>query len=162
MAKRFQFPDPPRGVSRLFYRFPILMYRIGLGGFFGERFLLLEHIGRKSGLVRYAVIEIIRHDREEEAYLVVSGFGEKSDWYRNTSINPNVYIIVLRKRLPAKALELSRDRAKMEVLDYAERNPTVFRTLARSLLGYPVETEEEVQELASQLIVVGFFVKGND
>ena len=31
---------PPSGLTRLFYRAPILFYRLGLGFILGERFLL--------------------------------------------------------------------------------------------------------------------------
>ncbi len=38
-------------------RAPIGPYRIGLGGLLGRRFLLLEHVGRRSGLPRHTVID---------------------------------------------------------------------------------------------------------
>ncbi len=43
---------PPGKVLRLGLRLPIWLYRARLGRLLGERFLLLTHIGRKSGLPR--------------------------------------------------------------------------------------------------------------
>lgn len=34
---------PPRGLSRLLYRLPIGLFRLGLGWIFGNHFLLLTH-----------------------------------------------------------------------------------------------------------------------
>lgn len=48
----------PRGLLRLGFRLPIWLYRLNLGWILGERFLLLTHTGRKSGLVRQTVIEV--------------------------------------------------------------------------------------------------------
>jgi hypothetical protein len=38
--------------TRLAMRAPIGLYRVGLGGLLGTRFLLLEHVGRSSGPAR--------------------------------------------------------------------------------------------------------------
>jgi hypothetical protein len=44
--------------NRFMMRAPIALYRVGLGGLLGKRFLLLEHTGRKSGLTRRTALEI--------------------------------------------------------------------------------------------------------
>ena len=44
---------------RWLVRAPIWLYRARLGFLFGERLLMLEHTGRKSGLLRLAVLEIV-------------------------------------------------------------------------------------------------------
>jgi deazaflavin-dependent oxidoreductase (nitroreductase family) len=65
--------------------------------------LLLEHIGRKSGARRYAVLEVVDHPRADE-YVIVSGFGEQSQWYRNVVAKPHVRVSVgLRCNAPALA-----------------------------------------------------------
>ena len=47
---------PVTGLKRIMFRAPIFLYRIGLGGLLGKRFLLLNHIGRKT------VMEVVNHD----------------------------------------------------------------------------------------------------
>jgi len=78
-----KFPNPPRGGKAIPWRLPILFYRLGLGSLMGKRFLLLNHIGRRSGQSRQAVLEIVQSFPSEGRYLVVSGFGRYSHWYQN-------------------------------------------------------------------------------
>lgn len=125
----------------------------------GKRMLLLEHIGRKSGKKRRAVLEIIRHDPTVGVFYVVSGFGKRSDWIRNVQVNPDVRIYVGSKSIPAIAALLNQERTAAEILDYAERNPKLIKVLADRLLGYKLDdTKEDLLELASNLHVVRFHV----
>ncbi|WP_234820650.1 hypothetical protein [Mycolicibacterium goodii] len=41
--------QPPTGLSRLLFRAPLAMYKARLGWVFGNRILLLHHIGRVTG-----------------------------------------------------------------------------------------------------------------
>lgn len=159
MTDRLRKPKQPKGLSRLFYRLPIILYRVGLGHLMGERFLLLEHQGRRTSKVRRAVLEIIRHDPTVGVYYVVSGFGERSDWFRNIKANPDVNIRVGNKPYSVIAVILDRERASAEILDYAERNPTLIKLLAKSLLGYQLsDDKEDLLELARNLQVVRFHI----
>jgi deazaflavin-dependent oxidoreductase (nitroreductase family) len=88
MPEKIKDVRPPRGLVRLVFRLPIWFYRLGLGGLLGTRFLLLTHTGRRSGLPRRTVLEVIRYDRESETFVVAAGFGPGSDWYRNVRRDP--------------------------------------------------------------------------
>jgi len=159
MTDDIQYPQPPKGFSRFLYRLPVLMYRSGLGILMGKRFLLLEHTGRKSGLARRAVLEVIRYDATEDVYYVVSAFGDRADWYRNICKKPVVKIQVGRKWMSAHAEALALDQTQREILDYAKRYPKTFRVLAERLLGYQVgESEEDLINLAQKFIVVSIRV----
>jgi deazaflavin-dependent oxidoreductase (nitroreductase family) len=152
------FPDvrPPRGLSRIFFRLPILLFRIGLGWLLGEHFLLLTHTGRRTGLPRQAVLEVVRHDPATDTYFVASGWGEKSDWFRNIQKTPEVEIQVGRRRLRAVAERLPLEEAEGELLDYARRHPTAIRSLAR-MIGYRISgSEEEIRALARRIPIVAF------
>jgi deazaflavin-dependent oxidoreductase (nitroreductase family) len=163
MNENGHVPKLPKGFSRFLYRLPILLYRIGLGGLLGKRFLLLEHIGRRSGLIREAVLEVIRYDETQNVFYIVSAFGERSDWYQNIVKNPDVRIQVGRKWWMAYAQVLTSDLSEKEILSYAERNPRIFRALAERLLGYEVgESDQDLIHLARQFIVVSIGVKSGD
>lgn len=54
---------------------------------------------------------------------MASGFGEKSDWYQNVIINPDIIIQVGRKRMTARAERLGLREATEIMLDYNRRNP---------------------------------------
>jgi len=152
--------QPPRGWKRILWRLPIGLYRLGLGWLLGERFLLLTHTGRKTGLPRYAVVEVMRHDPITDTYYVASGFGEKSDWFRNIQKTPQVTIQVGRRKTAAVAERLPLEEAERELLDYAQRHPRALRSLAR-ILGYRIEDpEQDVRALAQVIPIVAFRVTG--
>ena len=100
---------PPRGWKAKLWRAPIWLYRWNLGFLLGNRFMLLNHTGRKSGLPRQAVIEII--GRTENIYYAASGFGEKAQWYRNIIATPEVTIQIGRKEFAARAERLPHEEA---------------------------------------------------
>src|SRR5579884_3012404 len=70
----------PSRLLRSALRVPVFLYRAGLGGLFGHHFLLLTHRGRKSGRVYQTVLEVVRYEPESGESVVVSGWGERSDW----------------------------------------------------------------------------------
>jgi deazaflavin-dependent oxidoreductase (nitroreductase family) len=156
MVEQIRQVKPPRGLSRLLYRFPILLYRAGLGRLFGRRFLMLTHIGRISGRARYAVLEIIRYDETDDTYYVLSAFGGQSDWVRNLRVAPEVEVSVGGRLLRMKAEFLSKLDTEREMLDYARRNPFAARQLPR-LIGYRVDgSETGYRALSRHLLVVRF------
>jgi len=160
VAEQIRKVKPPRGLSRLLYRFPIFLYQIGLGRLFGGRFLMLTHVGRISGRPRNAVLEIIRRDEIGKAYYVLAAFGEGSDWVRNLRAHPDVEITTGGRHINVTAEFLTEGDAEGEVLEYARRSPLAARTLPR-LIGYRVDgSEEGYRELARHLLVVRFRSRG--
>lgn len=80
---------------KYFNQFMIAMWRLGLGGMINfwpavvGRIMVIQHTGRKSGLLRrtpvnYALVG-------DDIYCV-AGYGEKTDWYCNVLANPQVEI----------------------------------------------------------------------
>ena len=146
-----ELKNPPRGWKSFFWRAPIYIYRLGLGWMLGKRFLLLNHIGRKSGLPRQAVLEVIHHT--EDAYFVSSGFGEKSHWFQNLMHSPNVSIQVGRKKMQAKAERLPLPEAKEILQIYAEKHPIALRELIK-IIGLSYDGSEEALEKIIKLIPI--------
>jgi hypothetical protein len=68
--------------SRPLMRAPIWIYKVGAGAVLGSRLLMIEHIGRKSGALRYVVLEVVDHPARN-TYVIASGFGAKAQWFRN-------------------------------------------------------------------------------
>lgn len=44
---------------------------------FGPRLLMLEHTGRKTGILRYVVLEAVDHP-DPGTYVVAAGFGDRA------------------------------------------------------------------------------------
>jgi deazaflavin-dependent oxidoreductase (nitroreductase family) len=155
MSKTIQERGRPKGPLRLFLRMPIWLYRMRLGWLLGQRFLMLEHIGRRSGAKRRTVLEVVDHDRNTGRYVVASAWGPKSDWYRNIHAMPQVTVWVGGERFPAFARPMESDEAIEALRSYAERNPRAFRALARLMLGEVVsDPEENCRRLAAAVPLV--------
>jgi deazaflavin-dependent oxidoreductase (nitroreductase family) len=147
-------PSPPTGISRLLWRLPIGLYRIGLGRLLGSRFLLLRHTGRSSGLQRQAVLEIIA--RDDRGWTVASGFGPRSNWYRNVTAHPEVTIQVGATEHQATATTLDPDESAQLMVDYANHHPRAARRLTR-FLGYRVDgTDDDWAQVGRHLPLVRF------
>lgn len=125
----------PSGWLRRLARFPIWLYRLRLGWLFGDRMLLLTHIGRTSGRLRQVVLEVIQHDRTTDIYIIASGYGERADWFRNVQQHPHVLIDVGTRRIEATAARLDYDHAAAAYAAYARRHPLAFRALAPIVVG---------------------------
>ena len=108
----------------------------------GKRFLLLNHVGRKSGKPRQAALEIVDYDEETDTYYIASGFGKKSDWYKNLAKTPKVMIQVGRKKRAVTAVFFPPDQSGQAMLDYARRYPRAGKNIAR-ICGYTVDGSDE-------------------
>lgn len=115
--------------NRRLMRAPILLYRARLGFLFGNRMLMLEHIGRKTGARRYVALEVI--DRPEPGvYIVVSGFGTRAQWFRNVQADPRVRVWA-GGRGPASATAgiLTPDEAAASLGTYISRHPRAWNRM---------------------------------
>ncbi len=126
---------PQGALLRALLKAPILVFRARIGWIFGGRLLLLETIGRTSGLVRRTVIEVARGDRESGRYWVVAGWGRSSDWYLNALAHPPRLVDTGRERFVPEVRELDLDERRRLLTDYQRENPRVAATLGRRLLG---------------------------
>jgi deazaflavin-dependent oxidoreductase (nitroreductase family) len=142
---------------RFALRLPIWLYRFHVGWVLGNRFLLLNHTGRKSGRLYQTVIEVVKHDQESNSFFVVSGWGDKSDWYQNIQIKPDVTIYMGRKRLPVHAENIPIDQAIEILNEYTHRYPTAFKELSALFLHerMPPGTEAS-RHLAEKMPMVVF------
>jgi deazaflavin-dependent oxidoreductase (nitroreductase family) len=131
--------------SRRTARAPIAVYRAGLGFLFGSRMLMLEHTGRKTGARRYVVVEVIDHPAPD-VYVVPSGFGERAQWYRNVTADPDVRITTgFRRSVPARARRLGSADAGRVLQTYTARHPRAWATLKGVIersLGHSVSTHQ--------------------
>ncbi|MGH3811135.1 MAG: nitroreductase family deazaflavin-dependent oxidoreductase [Pseudonocardiaceae bacterium] len=121
-------------IPRWAARAPVPLLRNGFGWLLGPRFLLLEHIGRRSGQPRHVVLEVI--DRAAGGWYVVSAYGERAQWLRNIRRQPRVRVWWLQLRgVPAEAIVLDRLAARRVFDGYIDRNPRLAGVLARLTTG---------------------------
>jgi len=153
--------QPPKGLLRLMLRLPIWLYRLQLGWLLGNRFLLLTHVGRKTGLPHQTVVEVVSHNSTKDRYVIASGWGEKSDWFRNIKKTPSVSVEVGGRSFQAHATILSVAEAEEELLDYAHKHPAAFRELAKFTIGEHLEaTRQDCNKLAQSIPLVSLRRQG--
>lgn len=135
--------------TRWLVRAPVALYRLGLGRLLGRRILMLEHVGRTSGEPRYVCLEIIEHPAADR-FVIVSGFGERAQWYRNLRAEPRCFVSTGRaRRAPALARLMTSEESATTLDRYRvlhPRNWEVLRGAIEKAIGRPV-TELPMVEL---------------
>ena len=146
----------PTGASRLAFRLPIYLYRLDLGWVLSHRFLLLVHRGRKSGLLRETVLEVLHYDPAARESVVLSAWGEKAHWYHNIETAPALEVRTGGERFVPEQRSLAPEENHAVISDYGRRHPLAFRVFAR-VFGYPLGgTEAARREVARSLRLVAF------
>jgi deazaflavin-dependent oxidoreductase (nitroreductase family) len=146
----------PAGALRLAFRLPIYLYRLNLGWLLGHRFLMLVHQGRRSGLLRETVLEVILYDPDTSQSVVLSAWGKEADWYRNIGASPTLEVRTGGQRYVPEQRFLVPEENRALISEYGRRHPLAFRVFARAF-GYPLDgTEAARQEVARSLRLVAF------
>lgn len=148
---------PPGKALRFGLRLPIWLYRLKLGWLLGDRFLLLTHIGRKSGTPHQTVIEVVRHEKQSDTFYVVSGWGEKADWYQNIQKSPSVTLHVGNHKFQGQATFIPLPKA-IEILEtYSQEHPIAFKELSSVFLGKSMRPgRDAAKQLAEKMPMVAF------
>lgn len=119
--------------TRWFVRAPINVYRAGLGFLFGTRLLMLEHVGRCTGALRYVVLEVVDRPTPGE-YVIVSGFGTRAQWYRNIQANSAVRVWCGQRRAaPASAAPMTEAEGAAALDRYIENHPGAWKNLRATI-----------------------------
>jgi deazaflavin-dependent oxidoreductase (nitroreductase family) len=145
---------------RYLFRARVYLYHWHLGWLLGHRFLLLTHIGRKTGLRRQTVLEVVEHRKDNDEAVVMSGFGRHSDWLLNINVNPEVEVQLGSRRFFATHRVLGKDEAIQVLKGYEQRNrfaaPIVQRVLSW-LVGWSYRgTDDDRSRLVSELPLIAF------
>ena len=79
---------------RVFNRFMVLVWRLGLGSWgnatrYGGYVMVIGHLGRKTGSIHRTPVNYAQIDRN---IYCTAGFGRRSDWYRNIMRTPIVEV----------------------------------------------------------------------
>lgn len=111
LPNSFSFRQRPSGLFKWLLRIPVWLFRARLGFLLGDRFLLITHVGRRSGRRRQTPVEVVVHDRGVGEYLVCSGTGRQADWYRNLEARPAPQIQVGNHRWAPRQRLLSSEES---------------------------------------------------
>lgn len=143
----------PKGFQRWLLRFPIYLYRLKLGFLLGHRFVMITHVGRKSGKRRKSVLEVVWID--QRLVYVAAAWGKSSDWYQNIRKTPEVTIHLTSRVYPGLARSVDEVLAHDVLIEYAVRHPRAFKALARLMVDNPgTTTDENVDKVAAVVPIV--------
>jgi deazaflavin-dependent oxidoreductase (nitroreductase family) len=134
----------PSGLTRLLAKLPLVFYQLGLGWLLGTRFVQITHRGRKSGLLHRTVVEVLRYEPHTKEVIVVSGWGGKTDWYRNIQQEPAQEIRTGRIAYQPTQQLLTPEETATEVQSVFRRHPLEARLLG-PILGIDVTASEAIQ-----------------
>jgi deazaflavin-dependent oxidoreductase (nitroreductase family) len=141
-------------------RAPVYLYRWGLGWLLGKRVMLLTHIGRRTGLRRETVLEVVQYRKRGPEVVVVNGFGLDSDWVRNIETTPGAEVTVGSQHFVASHRFLGEEEAMRVIQAYEYRNRFIAPIVRRGfswLLGWQYRGgENDRRQLVSQLPLNAF------
>lgn len=151
-ATIFTLPDPS-GIQRVFYRLPLLAYRLGFGGLMDRfRITALTTRGRSSGKARFAALEYRQHGSK---IYILSGWGEQANWVRNLEQDPHV---TLRRgaRVQAGEAAIVRDRSEVfrALTLFYRSNPAYYERLFKQAGQRDALDALSLPQLANRIIVV--------
>jgi deazaflavin-dependent oxidoreductase (nitroreductase family) len=133
---------------------PIVFYHLRLGWLLGERFVLLTVRGRRTGLPRPVVLEVLGPDPLTGGVFIASAWGGNAQWTRNLEACPNVEVQVGRRSFQAEALRLPEEAGEEQFRIYARRHPLAGRVILPLLLGsQPASAEDGFATLSRQVPV---------
>jgi len=132
----------PGSWTRRLFRAPAVLYRLRLGWIFGRRLVLVNHAGRRTGLLHRTVLEVVDRDPETGTLTVASGFGPSADWYRNLLAHPETEVVLGSRHFPARAHPVAPDAGAQIMCRYARRRRRLARRIVR-VLGYEVDGSDD-------------------
>ncbi len=148
------------GALLYLFRAPVCLYRWRLGWLLGHRLLLLSHTGRRSGLRRQTVLEVVDYRKQGPDAVVVSAFGRDADWLRNIEAKPDEEVTIGTHHFAASHRFLSESEAMRVLRDYEHRNRLIAPVVRAGLswvAGWPYRGQEDDRlRLVQQLPFVAF------
>ncbi|MGC2248936.1 MAG: nitroreductase family deazaflavin-dependent oxidoreductase [Terriglobales bacterium] len=131
-----------------------------MGWLFGKRLLLLTHIGRRTGLRRQTVLEVVEYRKNGPEVVVANGFGRESDWVRNIEVKPGEEVTVGSQHFVASHRFLGEEEATKVIQGYESRNRFIAPIVRRGfswLLGWQYHgSDSDRQTLVRQLPLIAF------
>jgi deazaflavin-dependent oxidoreductase (nitroreductase family) len=145
---------------RRLLRAPTRVYRADLGWLLGERFLMLTHVGRRSGRRYRTVLEVVGRLPASDEFVVMAGIGRTADWLRNAEAGGAREVAVGRRRFRPTMRVLTEGPAAEILAGYEARNrliAPVVRHVLSGLVGWRYTgTDHERRRLVRQLPLVAF------
>ena len=157
------FKGRPRGLLKLFFKTPVFLHKLGIvwwiEKFTGAQWMLITTTGRKTGVPRQAIVDVMKYDKEADTYYIEAAYGARADWVRNIRAHPIFHGQVGRRRFEAHAVELTPDQGEEMLVAFYRSAPKYARAVM-SLGGLKVKDETELRQMARNLMLLAIKPQG--
>jgi deazaflavin-dependent oxidoreductase (nitroreductase family) len=125
----------PGRLALALFRMPLRAFRHGKGWMLGRTFLMLVHVGRRTGQPHEMVAMVLGDDPVTGELVICSGWGPDVDWLQNLHAGPAREVRICRDRFAPEHRFLSEDEAVAVAAAFRRRHPWRVR-LASAILGW--------------------------
>lgn len=150
------FDKRPNRFLKFFFKFPVLLHKIGLGGWerlVGAQWMLISTTGRKTGKRREAMVDVMDYDKDTDTYYIEAAYGARADWYKNIQSNPVFEAQVGRRKFKARAGTLSTEGAGEMLIQFYRHKPAYTRSVM-AMVGMKFKDEDELRLLGKDLTLL--------
>ena len=142
----------PQALAKTVFRLPLYLYQLGWGAALKWLpLLVLTTKGRSSGEARHVVVEYRRHGSK---FYVVSGWGKRTDWYKNVLQNPRVTIQLGNDVMDARALPVENPAEALRALYMFSRNSWIYESLFARMTSAQAADLSTLAEVVDEFTVV--------
>jgi len=143
------FRRQPGRLALLIFRLPLPLYRTGWGWLFlGRTFLVLTHVGRKTGRSRATAAMVLSEDKTTGEAVICSVWGPRTDWIRNLHAHPAVRVQIGRESFVPQHRFLTDEEAFAVGVEFRRRHPWRVRMIRR-VLGADLGSDAAMREFIS-------------
>jgi len=122
----------------------------------GNRFVMIEHLGRNSGHLYRTVLEVAGIYPDTDEWIVTSGTGPRADWYRNLQAGTLQAVWIGSKRCGATVRFLDAEEAGSVFHDYESAHRKTAAKLMKSMGVSYDGTDEGRVEMMRSIPMVSF------
>jgi deazaflavin-dependent oxidoreductase (nitroreductase family) len=150
------FRHQPGRLALALFRMPLGAYRHQKGWLLGHTFVLLTHIGRRTGQSYETVAMVLRYRIEPCEVVVASAWGPETDWVKNIRAQPAVRIETGRESFEPEQRFLSAEESLSVIEGCLRQHPWRFRLIAWVLGWGDLRVEAYAQEVVRTRPFIAF------
>jgi deazaflavin-dependent oxidoreductase (nitroreductase family) len=128
------------------FRLPLHLYRRGWGPLLGHTFLVLVHVGRKTGSPHETAAMTLGFDSTTNEATICSAWGPNADWVRNLRARPALRVQIGRESFVPEHRFLSDDEAFAAGIEFRRQHPWRLRLIAKVLGWGDLRSDAGIRE----------------
>jgi deazaflavin-dependent oxidoreductase (nitroreductase family) len=142
------FRGRPGRLALAVFRLPLPLYRAGWGWLLGRVFLVLTHVGRRTGQPHDTAAMVLAEDRAAGEVVICSVWGDRTDWVRNLRAHPALRVRIGRQDFVPLHRFLSTEEALAVGDSFRRRHPARLRLVSLAL-GIDLRTDDDLRAFVS-------------